>query len=88
MKLKYNVGDKVRVKSTKDIYNLDKCVSLGDRLTLVEYNGESNVFSKTMENYCDKEVTIKSIEILGKNTTCYKIVEDGNKFYWSEFMFE
>lgn len=75
--MKYNVGDKVKVKSI-EWYNANK-----DEYG-VEIAGGDFYFTSRMSEFCGKFVTID--EILKDDV--YTIQEDGQIFTWTNSMFE
>ena len=78
MALKYNEGDKVRIKS-KEWYDANK-----DEYGNVHLNGEySWMFTERESRFCGKIVTI-----LCKGTTSYAIVEDSCEGFWIDEMIE
>lgn len=74
-KLKFKVGDKVRVKSL-DWYDSNKNVH-GDIYNTIELN----VFVRTMARYCGKVLNIAGIE-----NNFYVVKE--NIFCWEDWMLE
>ena len=75
--MKYNVGDKVKIKSL-DWYNENK-----DEYGRV--NCPPYTFFVTMCQYCDKTLTINSVDNFNKK---YKMTEDGCYFNWTDDMIE
>lgn len=79
--MKYNIGDKVRVKSL-EWYNENKN-ELGDVKTIPK------VFVSDMSRFCGQEVTIsKYIVNASGNIINYNIKEDHLGYTWSDDMFE
>ena len=76
--MKYKVGDKVRVKSLEWFNNSPKTEG-GDVDT------STNIFTKSMTEYCGKIVTIAAISM-----SSYTIEEDKDtiKWHWTDEMFE
>ena len=81
--MKYKVGDKVKVRKWDDM------VSEFD----VDYSGDietpSFYFTKEMQRFCGKIVTIKDQGVDIDDVEYYEIMEDtDNEFYFSDDMFE
>ena len=75
--MKYNPGNKVKVKSQDWYYeNADD---------INEVKCDMTVFVPDMKKYCGNTVTIMAKkDIIG----CYEIEEDGGCYYWTDEMFE
>ena len=79
--MKYNIGDKVRIKSTK-WYNEKK-----DEYGRVETS--SNVLVPNMSIFCGKECTICNIiEDASGDEIYYILLEDTSGYIWTNDMFE
>lgn len=76
--MKYNEGDKVRIKS-KEWYNNNKDKYGNVHLT----NKYGWMFTERDARFCGKVVTI-----LSKGTTSYAIVEDSCEGFWTDEMIE
>jgi len=81
---KYNIGDKVRIKSI-EWYNQKK----EEHGLIINDAEESNVFCSGMSLYCGRELTVKAIDPDGR----YSLTDnDGNgdlyTWSWEEWMFE
>jgi hypothetical protein len=71
-KLKFKVGDRVRVKSLEWYFKQEK----NEIGTILKGCG----FTEVMSKFCSKELTIKSCD------SCYKVLESEHK--WEDWMFE
>ena len=76
--MKYNIGDKVRVKSLEWYNNANKDKDGDIKCQGIAY------FSHPMSEFCSRIVTINKIFELGY----YKIQEDDQIFAWTDDMFE
>ena len=76
--MKYKVGDKVRVKSL-DWYNANK-----DEYGVVLVENGDYMFCKSDIEWCGKIVTIAEVCL----NEYYRIVEDFNKYRWTDEMIE
>ena len=76
--MKYNIGDKVRVKSLEWYNNANKNKTGDIKCQGIAY------FSHPMSEFCSRIVTINKIFELGY----YKIQEDDQIFAWTDDMFE
>ena len=85
--MKYNIGDKVKVKSldwynkNKDEYGDIKCQDCQATDIKCHY---TIYFITLMSEYCGKIVTIYKI----LEDYSYSIIEDGQRFDWTDDMFE
>lgn len=75
--MKFNPGDKVRVRQWKAMERQYGLTSRGNIPA-----GES--FTTAMKRFCGKVVTIASADVVGH----YKIKEDNGDFWWTDDMFE
>ena len=75
MALKYKAGDRVRIKSL-DWYNDNK-----NNKGIIVCGSES--FTHPMSHFCDKIVTIVTIQ-----DNCYRTLEDDGDWYWTDEMIE
>ena len=73
--MKYNVGDRVRIKSI-DWYNNNK-----NNKGVIVCGSES--FTHPMSYFCNKVVNIITIQ-----DDCYRILEDDGDWYWTDEMIE
>ncbi|WP_195375371.1 hypothetical protein [Parabacteroides leei] len=83
---KYNIGDKVRIKSI-EWYNQNK----EEHGLIINDAEESNVFCSGMSLYCGRELTVKAIDPDGRySLTDNDGIGDGDLYTWSweEWMFE
>lgn len=80
--MKYQIGDKVKVRKWSDM-----ALEFG-----VDDDGDIKMpvyFIKEMEQFCDKIVTIKSINVSLDEEEYYEIMEDTEQEFWfSDDMFE
>lgn len=74
--MKYNVGDRVRIKSL-DWYNKNK-----DEDGNIDINHDFTFYADR-SRYCGKVFTI--VEVFDN---CYAVKEDNNEYYWSDEMIE
>ena len=85
--MKHNIGDKVRVKSlewyneNKDKYGDVKCYDCQETDIKCQ---DTIYFITQMSEYCGKIVTIDKIW----EDYYYSIIEDEQRFYWTDDMFE
>ena len=79
-KLKYNEGDRVRIKSL-DWYNENK--DEDGNIPLVENTNSKYNFTKRMRGLCGKVMTISSA-----NSYYYDMVEDNGEYFWTDEMIE
>lgn len=82
--MNHKVGDKVRVKSLEWYQNLpdDYMIQYG-----VSERCGHDAFIDDMSEYCGKTVEISKI-IKIREYLFYRIKEDYEEFYWSDYMFE
>lgn len=80
MKPKYKIGDKVTIKSWKEIVN-----QYMDNMGYIDVHAG---FEDEMIKFCDKVVTIKSINTENNEYITYFIKEDPREYYFSEQMFK
>ena len=79
-KLKYKVGDKVRIKSL-DWYNENK--DEDGNIILINCTNSSYNFIEKMRGLCGKVVTISSVYMYS-----YNMVEDNCEYFWTDEMIE
>lgn len=82
--MKYKVGEKVKVKSWKDMIKAGKVDGDGD----IEFNRDEPYFVRGMKEYCGKTVTIDSRYSGPFCDKHYHIKEDEGDWCWSDSMFE
>ena len=80
-KLKYKVGDRVKVKSI-EWYNENK--DTNNSVNLFNNNGRYN-FTEPMSKYCGKIVTICGVDNVDEY---YYIIEDKGVYFWDDKMFD
>jgi hypothetical protein len=82
----YMIGQKVRVKSWKELLQTKGVVEIHTDLI----TDNNNSFIRDMGHYCNTYVTIKDIirSIYFLNKEYYKIKEDSGKYTWNSWMFE
>ena len=78
--MKYNVGDRVRIKSI-DWYNENK--NEDGNIPLIENTNSSFNFIKVMRGLCGKVMTISSV-----SSHYYDMVEDNCEYCWTDEMIE
>lgn len=82
--MRYKVGDKVKVKSIEWYHNLPDDYEL---IYGIIERGRYDHFVEDMSEYCGRIVEISEIvETIGNKY--YRIKEDCEQFYWSDYMFE
>ena len=78
--MKYNIGDKVRVKSL-DWYKENK--DKDGNIPLVDHTNSKYNFIKRMRGLCGKVMTISNV-----NRYSYDMVEDNGEHFWTDEMIE
>lgn len=83
--MKLQIKDKVRVKSLQEITAFSKDTVFG-RSLLTGIDGFEILFTKEMEKFCSKEVTI-SYTLPNLKSDLFKIDEDQGAWNWHPVMF-
>ena len=82
--MKHKVGDRVKVKSLEWYYSLPEDYEL---IYGIIERGRYDHFVEDMSEYCGRIVEISDIVEANKHEY-YRIKEDYEEFYWSDYMFE
>lgn len=82
--MKHKVGDRVKVKNLEWYYSLPEDYEL---IYGIIERGRYDHFVEDMSEYCGRIVEISDIVEVNKHEY-YRIKEDYEEFYWSDYMFE